>query len=83
MLGIRYQSYCANISRTLMVEPSHDLEQAYEVLLNTQMAVIEALKPGKTCSDAYQAGIEFLNKEKPELAQYLIKNSFGYAFECV
>ena len=78
MLGIRYQSYCSNISRTILIEPSEELESAYEVLLNTQLVVIEALKPGKTFSDAYQAGIDFLNKEKPDLMSYLVKDSFGY-----
>lgn len=81
-MGIRYQSYCSNISRTLLVEPPQELEQAYEILLNTEMAVIEALKPGRTLSDAYQAGVDFLNKKKPELMQYLVKNSFGYVYFC-
>lgn len=78
MLGIRYQSYCSNICRTLLVEPSKELEEAYELLLDAELAVIEALKPGKALSDAYQAGIDVISQKKPELMQYLIKNSFGF-----
>lgn len=75
---MRVQSYCSNISRTLMVEPSQALEEAYEVLLNAELAVIEALKPGKQFSEAYHAGIDYVKQNKPDLMQYLVKNSFGY-----
>ncbi|MFH4974936.1 hypothetical protein AB6A40_001645 [Gnathostoma spinigerum] len=77
-LGARYQSYCSNIGRTLMVDPSKELEENYEILLVVENAVIEALKPGKKLCDAYTAGIEALKEKKASLVDNLVKNNFGF-----
>ncbi|CDW57132.1 FACT complex subunit spt16 [Trichuris trichiura] len=46
-LGLRYMQYCSNISRTLLVDPSSELQDIYALLCNVQQKVIEALKPSK------------------------------------
>ncbi|VIO99589.1 metallopeptidase family M24 containing protein [Brugia malayi] len=76
-LGARYQSYCSNLSRTMLVDPSKELQEAYESLLIIQNAIIEALKPGKKLSEAYAAGLEAA-KDKPVILDHLVKNNFGF-----
>ena len=77
MLGIRYNFYCTNVARTLMVMPTPLMEELYELLLTTEAAVIEALKPGTPISAAYEAGIKHFKERKPDYVQYLVK-SFGF-----
>uniref|UniRef100_F1KS40 FACT complex subunit n=2 Tax=Ascaris suum TaxID=6253 RepID=F1KS40_ASCSU len=77
-LGARYQSYCSNVSRTMLVDPSKELEENYEILLVVENAIIEALKPGAKLSDVYAVGINALKEKKPALMENLIKNNFGF-----
>lgn len=60
----------------MLVDPSKELQEAYESLLIIQNAVIEALKPGKKLNEAYAAGLEAA-KDKPVILDHLIKNNFG------
>lgn len=45
-MGVRYKSYCANIVRTLMVDPSDKQQKDYEFLLSVEDAIMEKLKEG-------------------------------------
>lgn len=60
----------------MLVDPSKELEEAYESLLVIQNAIIEALKPGKKLSEVYSAGLEAA-KNKPKISDHLVKNNFG------
>uniref|UniRef100_A0A9J2Q690 FACT complex subunit n=1 Tax=Ascaris lumbricoides TaxID=6252 RepID=A0A9J2Q690_ASCLU len=82
-LGARYQSYCSNVSRTMLVDPSKELEENYEILLVVENAIIEALKPGAKLSDVYAVGINALKEKKPALMENLIKNNFGPKCEMI
>ncbi|VDM37361.1 unnamed protein product [Toxocara canis] len=77
-LGARYQSYCSNLSRTMLVDPSKELEENYEILLVVENAIIEALKPGAKLCDVYAVGVNALKEKKPSLMDNLIKNNFGF-----
>ena len=46
MLGTRYKSYCSNISRTLMVDPTDEMQKNYEFLLETESVIISKLQHG-------------------------------------
>ena len=59
--------------------PTELMEQLYELLLTTEAAIIDALKPGRLISEAYEAGINHFKEQKPDYLQYLVKN-FGFAF---
>lgn len=59
-LGTRYASYCANISRTFVVDPTADQKAHYEALLKAQEAAIAALVPGAPMSAAYAAAVAAL-----------------------
>jgi nucleosome binding factor SPN SPT16 subunit len=60
MLPDRYSSYCANIARTLFVDPSKQQEQEYSAVLAAQTAAIGALVEGAPMSAAYTAAVAAL-----------------------
>lgn len=77
-LGARYKSYCSNISRTLLVNPTDKVQEYYNFVLSLEEEVLKALVPGTKLSNIYEAAVAFAKKEKPELLENLIK-SFGFA----
>lgn len=76
--GARYKSYCSNIVRTLLVNPSDDIQNNYNFLVNLEEVVIKELTAGTKLSDVYEAGVNYVKKEKPNLIENLTKN-FGFA----
>eukprot|EP00041_Stephanoeca_diplocostata_P006881 m.95352 g.95352 ORF g.95352 m.95352 type:complete len:1037 (+) comp16590_c0_seq1:246-3356(+) len=81
-LGIRYQNYCSNVARTYLVEPTKDQKKAYELLLQVQTAVIDAMVVGKPIADAYKAAHDLVQSTRPELASKLTKNmGFGLTID--
>ncbi|MEQ2208895.1 FACT complex subunit SPT16, partial [Xenoophorus captivus] len=66
-MGIRYKSYCSNLVRTLMVDPSQEMQDNYNFLLQVEEELLKGLKHGVKISDAYNAVMEYVKKEKPEL----------------
>ncbi|KAF5287110.1 hypothetical protein FQR65_LT12333 [Abscondita terminalis] len=77
-LGTRYKSYCSNIVRTLLVNPTEEIQNNYNFLLNVEEEVLKKLQAGIKLSDVYQAGYSLVKKEKPNLIDNLTK-SFGFA----
>lgn len=77
-LGTRYKSYCSNIVRTLLVNPSDEIQNNYNFLVNLEEEVLKKLTTGTKLCDVYEAGVEYVKKEKPSLLENLTKN-FGFA----
>uniref|UniRef100_A0A8C5D2X1 FACT complex subunit n=1 Tax=Gadus morhua TaxID=8049 RepID=A0A8C5D2X1_GADMO len=77
-MGIRYKSYCSNLVRTLMVDPPQEMQDNYNFLLQVEEELLKELKHGCKISDAYNAVLEYVKKEKPDLVSKLTKN-FGFA----
>lgn len=46
-MGARYKSYCSNIVRTLLVDPSEKMQKNYEFLLNVEDQILRVLQSGK------------------------------------
>lgn len=46
MLGIRYRSYCSNVVRTLMVNPTEKMQETYTFLLEMEELILEKLQHG-------------------------------------
>jgi len=46
MLGTRYKSYCSNVVRTLLVEPSADMQTNYDLLLRVEEEIVNKLQHG-------------------------------------
>ncbi|GKV39651.1 hypothetical protein SLEP1_g47392 [Rubroshorea leprosula] len=74
-VGARYNSYCSNIARTLMIDANSLQTKAYEVLLKAHEAAIGALKPGNKVSAVYQAALSVVEKDAPELVPNLTKSA--------
>lgn len=74
-IGSRYSSYCSNVARTFLIDANPIQSKAYGVLLKAQEAAINALKPGKAASAAYQAALSIVEKEAPELAANLTRTA--------
>lgn len=77
-LGARYKFYCSNISRTFLVNPSDEIQENYNFLLNVQEEILKMLKPDVKLNEIYDSTLEFVKKEKPKLVDNLTKN-FGFA----
>lgn len=77
-LGTRYKSYCSNISRTLLVNPTDKVQEHYNFVLNLEEELLKNLVPGAKLSTIYESVVIFAKKEKPELLDNLTK-SFGFA----
>ena len=72
-LGVRYKSYCSNIVRTMLVDPSQSLQETYTYLLSLEELIIDKLRDGKKLSDVYRSAVDNVKKEKPELLDKLNK----------
>uniref|UniRef100_A0A0D9W3H9 FACT complex subunit n=1 Tax=Leersia perrieri TaxID=77586 RepID=A0A0D9W3H9_9ORYZ len=74
-IGSRYGNYCSNIARTFLIDATPTQLKAYETLLKAQEAALEALKPGNRMSAVYQAAVEVVEKNAPELLPNLTKSA--------
>lgn len=77
-LGVRYKSYCSNIVRTLLVNPSEKLQDQYNFLVNMEEEMLKTMVPGTKLSDIFNKGMEYAKKEQPTLVDKLTK-TFGFA----
>ncbi|ESO89772.1 hypothetical protein LOTGIDRAFT_124718 [Lottia gigantea] len=77
-MGARYKSYCSNIVRTLLVDPSEQIQKDYEFLTLVEEEIIAKLQHGTKLSEVYSAGYNKVKKERPGLVDNLTK-SFGFA----
>lgn len=59
-LGARYKSYCSNIVRTLLVNPSDEIQNNYNFLLNLEEEVLKKLCAGTKLSEVYDAGVSYM-----------------------
>lgn len=76
-IGSRYKNYCANISRTFLVDATPKIEQTYNLLIGLYNACLEAMVIGNEFKDVYEAAKTFLTKKNPELLGHLPK-SLGF-----
>ena len=74
-LGSGYNSYCANVARTFLIDSNATQSKAYQVLLKAHEAAIGALKPGNKASTVYQAAYAVVKKEAPEFISNLTKSA--------
>ncbi|XP_021699139.1 FACT complex subunit spt16 isoform X1 [Aedes aegypti] len=77
-LGARYKSYCSNIVRTLLVNPTETIQKHYTFLLNLEEELLKVMVPGKKLSDVFDVGMSYAKKEEPKLVDKLTK-TFGFA----
>lgn len=62
-----------------MVEPSKEMEDTYELLLNLENYLLENLKPGAQICNVYKSAVEFLKEKNPDFFKYFVIANFGWA----
>ena len=62
-LGARYKNYCANVSRTFMVDAPSKVEKTYATLIGLYDACLDQMVPGHELKDVLEAAKTFLNKK--------------------
>ncbi|CAB4485087.1 unnamed protein product [Rhizophagus irregularis] len=72
--GVRYKSYCSNIGRTILFDPTKEQERNYEILLELQRRIVEHIKSGVKLRDVYVKAINFVKNKKPELVSHFVKS---------
>ncbi|KAJ7236734.1 FACT complex subunit SPT16 [Mycena haematopus] len=80
--GLKYKSYCANVGRTFIVDPTPEQEAQYDLLLKLQQELLTKIKDGISARDAYEAAFTFIKEKQPELEKNFVKNiGFGTGLE--
>ncbi|WAR64006.1 hypothetical protein PtB15_16B165 [Puccinia triticina] len=77
-LGVRYKSYCSNVSRTIMIDPHPTQEVNYKYLLELQKFALEAMKEGVAAKDFFSIVKSKVAADRAELELCLPK-SFGFS----
>eukprot|EP01041_Mallomonas_annulata_P010767 gene10767-22491_t len=77
-LGARYKNYCANISRTYMIDPPPKVENSYNTLVSLFDKCLEKMIPGNEIKDVLEGAKDYLNKKDPSLLPFLPK-TLGFA----
>lgn len=74
--GTRYSSYCSNLSRTYLIDPTKQQEAEYNALLAAQEAAVAALVPDAPLSAAMEAAVKTLNdKGQGHLVERLTRSA--------
>lgn len=73
-LGLRYKSYCSNIGRTYLIDPTGSQTKYYEFLVVLQQKVFASIKDGVAIKDVYKAAVDQIRSDFPELEAKFTKN---------
>ncbi|KAI9190105.1 FACT complex subunit spt16 [Blastocladiella emersonii ATCC 22665] len=81
-LGVRYRSYCSNIARTMLINPTKAQDKNYEFLLELYGFVLSILRPGAKCKEIYNKAVGYVKNKRPDLEANFTKNlGFGIGLE--
>ncbi|RXG55238.1 FACT complex subunit spt16 [Armadillidium vulgare] len=81
-MGVRYRSYCSNICRTFMVNPTDQMQKNYEFLLQVYEKVINKLQAGVKLCEVYEEANNHINSNRPDLTDKFTKSvGFGMGIE--
>lgn len=73
-LGMRYKSYCSNVTRSFLIGPSKEIERNYDFLLRLQSLAFTLVRDGSIGSDVYEKILGHIKKERPDLEGHFIKS---------
>ena len=73
-LGARYKSYCSNVVRTMLVDPTETMQRTYEILTEIEDKIVEKLVPGAKFNTVYEQILEFVKSKDESLVDKLTKN---------
>ncbi|EEC06307.1 FACT complex subunit spt16, putative [Ixodes scapularis] len=78
-LGARYKSYCSNVVRTLLVNPTQEQQDLYNFLVELEEEVVlDKLRDGVKLCDVFAAAVARVAKDHSELTDKMTKN-VGFA----
>lgn len=77
-VGLKYKGYCANISRTYIVDPTTLQEEVYALVVEIHKEVVQRLKEGAVAKDIYSHAVTIVKQKKPALEGHFVK-SLGHA----
>lgn len=73
-LGLRYKSYCSNIGRTYLIDPTPQHEKHYSFLVGLQKRVLELIRDGAIARDIYTKAQSMVHSKMPELEGHFLRN---------
>ncbi|KIJ60617.1 hypothetical protein HYDPIDRAFT_32041 [Hydnomerulius pinastri MD-312] len=73
-VGMRYKGYCVNLGRSIIVDPSKEQEQIYNLLVSLQSDLVREMKGGMTAREVYQRALEYVKEKKPQLEKNFVKS---------
>lgn len=73
-LGLRYKSYCSNLGRTYLIDPTESQSKYYDFLILLQKRVFESVKDGVIIKDLYTQTVDLIKEKYPELESKFPKN---------
>ncbi len=72
-MGVSYRGYCANMARTILVDPPKKIQEAYKALVGAFEACVDVMRPGESLKAVHETCKAYLEKKHPEYVQYLPK----------
>ena len=73
-LGVRYKSYCSNVGRSYLFDPTPTQEKYYNFLVSLQRKVFDQIKDGAIVKDIYNSTLGQIRAKHPELESHFVKN---------
>lgn len=81
-LGVKYKSYCSNISRTFLIDADRQKDRNYRFMFDLQERAISFIKDGELCKDVYNKCLAIIEEKRPDLKDNFLKSiGFGMGLE--
>ncbi|KRW98162.1 Peptidase M24, structural domain [Pseudocohnilembus persalinus] len=77
-LGMSYNQYNSNLSRTLFIDPNEEQKEVYQAVKSLHTKIIkEFIKPDKQISDIHKQIVDYLKDHIPQIPQSSYPSNFG------
>ncbi|KAH6562888.1 hypothetical protein BASA62_008889 [Batrachochytrium salamandrivorans] len=73
-IGVRYKTYCSNVGRTFLMNPSKEQESNYKLLCDLHAYLLTIMKDGVLSNDVYSKACEYIEEKRPALKSHFTKN---------
>ncbi|KAJ1332209.1 hypothetical protein BSLG_008871 [Batrachochytrium salamandrivorans] len=72
-IGVRYKTYCSNVGRTFLMNPSKEQESNYKLLCDLHAYLLTIMKDVLS-NDVYSKACEYIEEKRPALKSHFTKN---------
>ncbi|KAK6094527.1 FACT complex subunit spt16 [Batrachochytrium dendrobatidis] len=73
-IGVRYKTYCSNVGRTFLMNPTQDQESNYKILCDLQSYLLSIMKDGILSNEVYIKALDYIQEKRPDLKAHFTKN---------